>query len=103
MRHDRLKVLARRSCKLFRVPPFKEIRFVTHLTDCFGWCDEKGVIEIQMTKKNSKKFLSESTLIDTLSHELAHLEFFDHGAGHTNLTIALRTWMERNARSIKKS
>ena len=44
----------------------------------YGICYEDGVIRIRLRHARTGRLLKESSLVDTLCHELAHLEHFDH-------------------------
>ena len=45
----------------------------------YGICYEDGVIRIRLRHALTGRLLKESSLVDTLCHELAHLRHFDHG------------------------
>jgi hypothetical protein len=44
----------------------------------YGICYRDGLIRIRLRHATTGKILKESSLVDTLCHELAHLEVFDH-------------------------
>lgn len=44
----------------------------------YGVCYEDGVIRIRLRHAKTGRLLKESSLVDTLCHELAHLRHFDH-------------------------
>jgi hypothetical protein len=44
----------------------------------YGICYEDGVIRIRLRHATTGRLLKESSLVDTLCHELAHLRHFDH-------------------------
>ncbi len=44
----------------------------------FGICYEDGVIRIRLRHATTGRLLKESSLVDTLCHELAHLRYLDH-------------------------
>jgi hypothetical protein len=44
----------------------------------YGICFEDGLIRIRLRHAKSGKLLKESSLVDTLCHELAHLKHMDH-------------------------
>ena len=50
------------------------------VTEHYGVCYEDGVILIRLRHARTGRLLKESSLADTLCHELAHLRHFDHGA-----------------------
>ena len=47
-------------------------------TGHFGICYQDGLIRIRLRHAVTGKLLKESSLVDTLCHELAHLRHFDH-------------------------
>jgi hypothetical protein len=49
------------------------------VTDWYGVCYEDGVIRIRLRNVRTGRLLKESSLVDTLCHELAHLRYLDHG------------------------
>jgi len=44
----------------------------------YGICYEDGTIRIRLRHATTGRLLKESSLVDTLCHELAHLKHFDH-------------------------
>jgi hypothetical protein len=48
------------------------------ITSHYGICYEDGVIRIRLRHARTGRLLKESSLIDTLCHELAHLRYLDH-------------------------
>ncbi len=44
----------------------------------YGICYRDGLIRIRLRHATTGKILKESSLVDTLCHELAHLKVFDH-------------------------
>jgi len=49
------------------------------VTAHYGICYRDGVIRIRLRHAVTGRLLKESSLVDTLCHELAHLRHFDHG------------------------
>ena len=49
------------------------------VTEHYGVCYEDGVILIRLRHATTGRLLKESSLVDTVCHELAHLRHFDHG------------------------
>ncbi len=48
------------------------------VTEHYGVCYRDGVIRIRLRHARTGRLLKESSLVDTLCHELAHLKHFDH-------------------------
>jgi hypothetical protein len=48
------------------------------VTAHYGICYEDGVIRIRLRHARTGRLLKESSLVDTLCHELAHLRYLDH-------------------------
>jgi hypothetical protein len=46
----------------------------------YGICFADGTIKIRLRSVRNGELLRESSLVDTLCHELAHLRYFDHSA-----------------------
>jgi len=44
----------------------------------YGICWRDGTIRIRLRHAKTDRLLKESSLVDTLCHELAHLRYFDH-------------------------
>jgi hypothetical protein len=51
----------------------------------YGICYEDGEIRIRLRHAKTGRLLKESSLVDTLCHELAHLRHLDHGARFRSL------------------
>ena len=48
------------------------------VVDYYGICYEDGVIRIRLRHAKTGRLLKQSSLVDTLCHELAHLRHLDH-------------------------
>jgi hypothetical protein len=48
------------------------------ITEHYGVCYADGLIRIRLRHARTGRLLKESSLVDTLCHELAHLRHFDH-------------------------
>ena len=48
------------------------------VNDYYGVCYEDGIIRIRLRHAKTGRLLKESSLMDTLCHELAHLRYLDH-------------------------
>jgi hypothetical protein len=74
----RLRSMADDLCKRF------ELRYrvidaeVDGVTEHYGICYEDGEIRIRLRHARTGRLLKESSLVDTLCHELAHLKHLDH-------------------------
>jgi hypothetical protein len=55
------------------------------VTEHYGICYEDGLIRIRLRHAKTGKLLKESSLVDTLCHELAHLRHLNHGLGFRRL------------------
>jgi predicted metal-dependent hydrolase len=51
----------------------------------YGVCYEDGVIRIRLRHIRTGRLLKESSLVDTLCHEMAHLRYLNHGPGFRRL------------------
>jgi len=51
---------------------------VEGVVEHYGVCYSDGLIRIRLRHAKTGRLLKESSLMDTLCHELAHLEHFDH-------------------------
>lgn len=51
-----------------------------------GECCQDGHIMLRLKQYKKNKPLARRTVIHTLCHELAHLQYFDHNKGHEELT-----------------
>ena len=49
------------------------------VTEHYGVCYEDGAIRIRLRHAKTRRLLKESSLVDTLCHELAHLKHLNHG------------------------
>lgn len=61
----------------------------------YGVCDDLGHIRIRLRAIESRRSLPYGALIDTLCHELAHLQHFDHSREFWNLYELLRARAEK--------
>jgi predicted metal-dependent hydrolase len=59
------------------------------VTAHYGVCYADGVIRIRLRHAVSDRPLKESSLVDTLCHELAHLRHFDHGERFRRLHVRI--------------
>jgi len=55
----------------------------------FGICYEDGVIRIRLRHATTARLLKESSLVDTLCHELAHLRYMDHSQRFRRLYLRI--------------
>ena len=59
------------------------------ITEYYGICYEDGVIRIRLRHARTGRLLKESSLVDTLCHELAHLRYMDHGSRFRRLYLRI--------------
>ncbi len=77
----RAKVLAPRfDMRYRRIEPEQD-----GVYEHYGICYDDGVIRIRLRHAVSDRLLKESSLADTLCHELAHLRHMDHSVRFRNL------------------
>jgi hypothetical protein len=55
----------------------------------YGVCYKDGLIRIRLRHAVTGRFLKESSLVDTLCHELAHLRHFDHSPAFKDLYLRI--------------
>ena len=55
----------------------------------YGVCYEDGVIRIRLRHARTGRILKESSLVDTLCHELAHLKHLDHSDRFKSLYLEI--------------
>jgi len=55
----------------------------------YGICYEDGEIRIRLRHARTGRLLKESSLVDTLCHELAHLKHLDHSARFKRLYLRI--------------
>ncbi len=76
MRH--LRALGRDLCRRFNLSCTALNPERDEVTAHYGICYEDGVIHIRLRHAKTGRLLKESSLVDTLCHELAHLRHLDH-------------------------
>jgi hypothetical protein len=59
------------------------------VTEYYGICYEDGVIRIRLRHARTGRLLKESSLADTLCHELAHLRHLDHSPRFKRLYLRI--------------
>ena len=55
----------------------------------YGICYEDGAIRIRLRHARTGRLLKESSLVDTLCHELAHLRYLDHSMRFQKLYLRI--------------
>jgi hypothetical protein len=76
----RLRRDARTLAAAFRLPLRSVDAERPQVKRRYGICYDDGNIKVRLRHLRTRRLLKYSALIDTLCHELAHLEHFDHGA-----------------------
>ena len=76
---ERLRYDAQRLAAEFRLPLRALDAERPEVRRRYGICYADGSIRIRLRHAKTKRLLRYSALIDTLCHELAHLEHFNHG------------------------
>ncbi len=74
----RLRDMADDLCRRFRLKYRKIEAEPEGVTEHYGICYEDGEIRIRLRHAKTGRLLKESSLVDTLCHELAHLRHLDH-------------------------
>ena len=74
----RLRTMANDLCKRFKLRYQKIDAETEGVTEHYGICYEDGEIRIRLRHARTGRLLKESSLVDTLCHELAHLRHLDH-------------------------
>jgi hypothetical protein len=62
----------------------------------YGVCYADGTIKIRLRSVRNGELLRESSLVDTLCHELAHLRHFDHGVRFERLYRRILEYARRH-------
>jgi len=74
----KLRTMADDLCKRFKLS-YRAIEAETEgVTEHYGICYDDGEIRIRLRHARTGRLLKESSLVDTLCHELAHLRHLDH-------------------------
>ena len=74
----RLRTMAGDLCTRFKLRYRKIDAEPEGVTEHYGICYEDGEIRIRLRHAKTGRLLKESSLVDTLCHELAHLRHLDH-------------------------
>ena len=72
-------------CKEFNLELLGIFAEQEHVTEWYGICYEDGEIRIRLRHAVTGRLLKESSLCDTLCHELAHLRYLDHSVRWSKL------------------
>ncbi|ANM29922.1 hypothetical protein ABI59_10555 [Acidobacteria bacterium Mor1] len=82
---DRLKEQGRELARKFKLGGYVLEPEQDGVTEHYGICYSDGTIRIRLRHATTGRLLKESSLVDTLCHELAHLKHFNHGPGFRRL------------------
>ena len=74
----RLRSMAGDLCKRFKLRYRVIDAEIEGVTEHYGVCYDDGEIRIRLRHARTGRLLKESSLVDTLCHELAHLRHLDH-------------------------
>jgi len=74
----RLRTMAGDLCARFKLRYRTINAELEGVTEHYGICYEDGEIRIRLRHAKTGRLLKESSLVDTLCHELAHLRHLDH-------------------------
>ena len=88
-----IAVAAVHLSKAFNLPKYQ--LFFDHALDPHGLCHENGEIHVRAVSADGRRILSKATVIDMLTHELAHLVHWNHDNAHKRLNIAMKEWLKR--------
>lgn len=88
-----VKATLRHYARMFDLP-LKRIKLLSPKKDFYGDCSGDGVIRIQI--RRGKQRLLPYQIIDTLSHELAHLQFNNHKSRWFTLHVSILMRMGQN-------
>ncbi len=86
---DRLRAQAAELSQAFGLRPARIDRERDGVNAHYGICYADGTIRIRLRHAVTGRLLKESSLVDTLCHELAHLRHFDHSPRFRNFYVRI--------------
>jgi hypothetical protein len=75
---EKLRAMAEKLAAQFRLRYTSVDAEAEGVVEHYGICYADGCIRIRLRHAKTARLLKESSLVDTLCHELAHLKHFDH-------------------------
>jgi hypothetical protein len=92
---DRLRADAARVAEQFHLPRFELDADRPDASDRYGVCFDDGRIRVRLVHARTGRVLRSSALVDTVVHELAHLQHMDHGPRWEALYEQMLAWCRR--------
>jgi predicted metal-dependent hydrolase len=75
--------------------PLRSVEILSNEYEHMGECDDAKNIKIRTHYWKRNRKLSEACILDTICHELAHLQHFDHSHDFRNLQKLLKWHLKK--------